>query len=557
MREQAHPSLIRDLKKILPPSSWPWIFPALRLDPLIWDSLNHFEQVFGVKALSEIIQHPDDCSPAALALKSLNYPRTPQELRTLPLIPIDPPFREPVEAAENNPINSLRDAALRALNLRQKRQSTGSWNDWASLLVTTPTTPLACLFGMIPDQVEYLQSLLPSQIEENGEEEAYQRVLKVILSNPAPLSVQIELITLLTHSLSLPERDLFRQALLTLQPTLATSIPQSKTQRVLSPLEDQKPFGSVEGVLNKLKSFTQQLPLSVKIFDRREPDLKTRQLTQSIQWTAQTQALMLTKLAILCEINANESEAVAHWQNALHLQPRSEILRALSVLNSISKSQTTQLFNEETITHIPETALLRFVYCIVEEEGEGSNPTPSENTNLINLAQAAIEELELAETTDPFLSDQEIQQCLLALLTALLIKKGFYSLAQRTIHRLLNQKPNHPTLLSVLALLLQVQGIHDQALELWHLLEGFHPQDERLNRLIAQSHAANSDWKGALQRWQNHPLSNPQSIYEVITCARFTGQESMAVEQCLAALKVSPQDGILLSLLAAVSYTHL
>ncbi|MFN3309863.1 MAG: tetratricopeptide repeat protein, partial [Anaerolineales bacterium] len=557
MAEQAYPPLIRNLKRLLPPASWAWIFPAIRLDPLIWESLCNFEQVFGVQDLSALIQHTDDCTPAALALKALRYPRSPQELRILPLAPVEAAFREQVETAESMPVLSLKDAALRALNLRQKRHASGSWNDWTTILEGTPLTALSCLFGIIPDQIEYLQALLPPLLEEDKAEKAYQRLLKVVLSNPAPLSVHSELITLLLRSLSDAEQELFLQALADLQPRLAQSFCGLKVTLPRSVQAKNEPWPSAGGMLWKIKTVAKQFPTALRIFDQSKSDLKTQQLAQSIQLTAQTQALMLVKLAILAEMNSQEDKAVTHWQNALRLQPHSETLQAIYLLNCASSLQVNPLTIEEKaeIHQTPKTALLRFAIQLFADSKDFA-PFSQNEFDFGTLAQEALREVESTLTSDPFLSDPEIQQYVLALLSHLLIGKEVYSLAQRALSLLLRQKPDHPALLSLMAFLLHAQGKHDQALNLLHLLEGLFAGEPRLTRLLAQSHAANSEWEQALQLWRIllTGSANLQIEYEMIATARFAGLESLAIERCKSKLANLPSDGILLSLLAEIDH---
>jgi len=562
MLEQVYPPLIRQIKQLLPPSSWQWVLPALRMDDLIWESLCNFEQVFGVTDLSELIQQPDDCAPAALALKALKYPRTPQELRLLPLIPVEAPFRELVESIENVPLQTLSDAALLALNLRQKRHSTGSWNDWTDTLEDTPLTALVCLFGIIPDQIEYLQALLPAQFEEGEDTKAIQRLLKVILSNPAPFSVHAELIRLLLHSLSPGEQELLLESLAVLQPALAKSLPKMKSSTSSSIANRKGGLITEAGILNQIKTFGRQLTRSIKIFDQSEPDLKAQQLSQSIQMTAQAQALMLAKLAIISEMNSTESEAEVHWQNTLRLQPESETLIAIYLLRQACTNSARQFpYSEVNPPQLePKSAILSFsLRCLLPQTEQYPALSPGDN-HLATLAQNMLDEVESLASSDPFLSDQEIYQYFLALISQIFIQRGMYPLAQQTVSLLLRQKPNHSSLLVLMAVLLHTQGHHEPALNLLHLLEGMFSDQAVLKPLLAQSHAANHEWEEALHIWQTLSSSSADSQlwsadamlphYEMLASARFAGQEGLVVELCKRKLERSPQDGIFLSFLA-------
>lgn len=564
MLEQVYPPLIRQIKNLLPPSSWQWVLAALRMDDLIWESLCNFEQVFGVSDLSELIQQPDDCAPAALALRALKYPRPPQELRLLPLIPVEAAFRKLVESIENVPLQTLSDAALLALNLRQKRHSTGSWNDWTDTLQKTPLTALACLFGIIPDQIEYLQALLPAQVDEGEDGKSIQRLLKVILSNPAPFSVQGELIRLLIGSLSPGEQEQLLQALAVLQPALAKSLTKMKSAPSSSTANQKEGLITEAGILNQIKTFARKLPHSIKIFDQSKPDLKAQQLSQSIQLTAKAQALMLAKLAIILEMNAAKSEAEAHWQNALSLQPESKTLRAVYLLRLACADPAGQIpfnVNEEIRPQFePDSALLSFSYhCLNPKSEQYPEFSPNEN-HLTALAQNMLDEVESLTSSDPFLSDQEMYQYFLALISQIFIQRGMVFLAQQAVSLLLRQKPNHPFLLALMAVLLHAQGHHQPALNLFHLLDGLFSDQTTLKPLLAQSHAANHEWEQSLQFWQTllggsaesqlWSAETTLSHYEMLASALFAGHEGLVIELCNRNLESSPQDGILLSFLA-------
>ncbi|GAB4476557.1 MAG: hypothetical protein Kow0088_14480 [Anaerolineales bacterium] len=557
MLETNYPSIIRDLKQLLPASSWPWVFPALRFDPLIWQSLCKYEQVFAVRDLSELISIPEDCSPAALALKALRYPRSAQELRVFPLIPVEPTYREAVEAADGMTLESIKDAALIALNLRQKRLQTGSWNDWTTSLESTHPTALSCLFGLIPDQVEYLQALLPSQVDEDEDQigEIFQKVIHVLLSNPAPFAVQSELVSILLRSLSPREQEHFIQTLTAFQPALSKNFPDLRSQdHPTSQVEDGSPT-TAKGLVEKITTITKQIPRTLKILDQRDLDKKAQQLTQSIQFTAQTQALMLAKLAILSKLNSAESEAIEYWQNAIRTQPHSETLRAIYLLTALSSQNPESLFThpDAALTYNPETSLLLLASSLLNFQNQTTS-LGQENSGIELLAQKAIAEIEFKAANDPFLSDKDIYDYLLALLCEQFIQKGWYALAQQAMSLVQQGKPDRPAFLALMAVLLHAQGFHDQALNLLHLLEALLPQEKRLINLLAQSHAINGEWQAALQIWSDYaPISgDPASLYETIACAHFSHLEAAAIERCTSAHSEAGQEGILLALQAEI-----
>jgi hypothetical protein len=129
--ERISSPIIATLKIILPESSWAWVIPAVQEDELVWETLNSYPDLFKEEDLQKIIHTPDDCSPAALALRLLEYPVPPVNLRSLPLIPIDAQFVERIKKGNLQAVQTLDVAGLQALSLRQLRSESGSWDDWS------------------------------------------------------------------------------------------------------------------------------------------------------------------------------------------------------------------------------------------------------------------------------------------------------------------------------------------------------------------------------------------------------------------------------------------
>jgi len=202
--------VVSHLKRILPIETWEWVIPALRTDDLVWKAILTPQQSFQGSSLEEIIQSTNDCTPANLSLKALSYPNSVEELRTLPLIAVHPSFDNRVDNAALLTVQSLAEAGLSALNLRNKRMSTGSWNDWTSLLAQTSPTVLTCLFGMIPDQIDFLCALLPYDSVEScswlARSKEYDLLIHILTSNPQPLASKVELIRVLLEALTPDQR---------------------------------------------------------------------------------------------------------------------------------------------------------------------------------------------------------------------------------------------------------------------------------------------------------------------------------------------------------------
>ena len=156
------------------------VLTALRQDSLVWDSLKQpdFLQSALERAVTSADDETQDCgvhfwSPGRLALLALGDPRPVEALRSEPMALLGPGLQElalqayqALQRSGRAPA-TLRDAALLALMLRERRRLTGSWAGmFAEILMkhgpseTVWRAPLAVLYGIIPDPEELLRSLM-------------------------------------------------------------------------------------------------------------------------------------------------------------------------------------------------------------------------------------------------------------------------------------------------------------------------------------------------------------------------------------------------------------
>jgi len=192
------------LRRLLNATDAPIVLAAVSSDPLVWKALQ--EPEFLQNALSEECVIASAWSPANLALRPFSSQISFAELTAEHIPGIEVSLRkkalELLETTLRNPapVQSLEQAGLLALALRERRRKMQSWRGFLGELLSVPAgsadryfelwqTPLACLYGMIPDKWDFLESLLP----QNAMHPAVDWISHIILSNPLDQSTQVTL----------------------------------------------------------------------------------------------------------------------------------------------------------------------------------------------------------------------------------------------------------------------------------------------------------------------------------------------------------------------------
>ncbi|HAL17794.1 MAG TPA: hypothetical protein DCP32_13940 [Anaerolineaceae bacterium] len=197
--------ILVELRRVLSPADAPYVLAALSEDALVWNSLQQPEFLHSVLSDESVI--PTSWSPASLALRPLGNRVSFADLTAEHIPGIEVSLRkQALEVLENTLHNSqppanLAQAGLLALALRERRRKTQSWrgflnellsvqNKSTSSLVELWQTPLACLYGMISDKWDFLESLLP----QDSMHPAIDWISHIILSNPLDLQTQVQMI---------------------------------------------------------------------------------------------------------------------------------------------------------------------------------------------------------------------------------------------------------------------------------------------------------------------------------------------------------------------------
>ncbi len=226
------PAVISATKRLLPAQEWPWVLRALRCNPLVWRCL---EGRLGNKLVALASSHPQDYSPAALALLSLDAPTTAEILRNNPEAKLAEAASPASPAAEDDPERRLQQAFLLAMRWRQNLPGGAPWGG-AAAHVDAPAA-FACLFGILPDPGVMLQGLLAARGDPAPGWSGASLALHSLLANPMPPQAHIALLTDLLTDLPSAQRLPLLAALHAQRPDLTPAAAQAALRLGLRPAQ--------------------------------------------------------------------------------------------------------------------------------------------------------------------------------------------------------------------------------------------------------------------------------------------------------------------------------
>ena len=565
--ERISSPLIAELKLILPESTWSWVIPAIQEDPLVWESLNSNPEIFGAKKLSEIIHTPEDCSPAALALRTLDYPSDPASLRSLPLQPIDENFASQNREIISPDIVSLSQAGLEAFALRQLRITSGSWDDWSTELWSAFPTTLACLYGIIPDQLDLLRAMIPSSVGEgdhqNEQSQQYQKVLHVILSNPAHPDAQTEIINILLEELTPSQCFRLIEYLYRVRPRLANR----STQHISTELV-QRTFPEPRSVVEYL-SLIENLYNTGKaqhIAAQSSQEIST--LINTIKISQQLQSKFGCRLALAAIHSRDQKTALAAWEQVMQHEgdtPSILPMYLFSLIDSGRYEETSSILAQYSHqTKLNQNPYLKFVKTILDGRDK-VNQTYSQNPRekIREAGVAALDSLEEELSSDQTTAD--IYDLLMRASLAYELIKYFnenklWSSAVRASFLLARMLPKKPISLILLAHSLHLAGSHADATEIAHLIAALDPENLDLRRYLAESLELNGTWEAALLERSRivDRQENPSAVdlQHLASTAIKAGQPNQAIQICQTLLKNNDQDGLAYTMLGWVAESN-
>ena len=554
-----YPPTIAELKLILPENTWSWIVPAIKEDPLVWEFLCSVREFLEVENLSQVIHQPQDCTPASLALKGLNYPTNPEALRALPIQAVDPEFHSKVkDSIEKDPSN-LDQAGLQALFFRERLRETGSWENLAIDLINACPTSLACLYGIVPDQIDLLRAILSSSgsvpVNPNLNNRSYHQVLHMVLSNPVPPEAQVEIFNLLFMDLGKPQQILLLDLLSSLRPGLASQLSSHITNEHST--SDQIAI-TINDQVRELTNLYETAKME-RIADKSPGEII--HLSKSIDVARQIQAQLGFQLAITSIRQKDIESALIAWKQAVDQNNQKPHYLAgylltlidagqLEAANSLISGLENKNLLSDPLILIGKTRLAAHQWALNSSPQLGIFEEISTSGR---QSLAYLEEIKSSDETSNELENPIFRAYLGLHLASAFNELGLLDEARRAGQVATQALPNDQKLNLFQAQILHRCGMHAEATQGVHLAVALSPNDMILRRYLASSMEAAEEWQAACTERKQiiDRLENPDSSdwhYLAANTLR-TRQPDRTIQACMQALKTDDQNGITYALL--------
>ena len=158
-----HLSVLSSLKSIFPESSWPWAIPALKHDPIIWKTLADHDFFNKISALSHETRDWAPHQLAAIALGQKDFATLPAGIESESQAALSQFLKTCTLTSEQ--LGDFKHSSQIAVAIYRCLQS----DDWqeieAALRASLQNqsawfTPMAILYGLVPDQVQFINQLI-------------------------------------------------------------------------------------------------------------------------------------------------------------------------------------------------------------------------------------------------------------------------------------------------------------------------------------------------------------------------------------------------------------
>ena len=566
-------SFIDKLHNALPESIYPWVIASLRQDPVVWEKLG--EPAFHQNVLSLELSVWTSLSPAHLSLLAIAEEMTNLKIAGDHLLinklhgeiqyPVPPGLRkraatEYETAGKGKPDTSmdpsndptccslLAKAGLLALALRERRRMVGSWDGlreelniqahraglpvWAAW-----RTPLACLYGMIPDASQMLLSL----ISPGAAQEHFQIAAHVLLSNPLSPEKFSEEVQSLVNKLSLSEVVPLLKELSPHHPALVTDLAGRMGPRSKDVMGKSSPGQSNLHTppLEQLSALSKMLLLSDAQRLSKNSSASRATLEQVWHSLQYLEAAVAGELAISAAANGDTTQSVEFWEKATNLVPQSPLYRSRLAMACLEAGQVDK------------------AQALLAEDNARRDPVKGDapESLVASLASARLAirtgNLEAARealigSIQPVLSRDQAtpfgmgQLKTIHELAELLLELGLPAEAAHIFQAIIRQNPNDPDLLTALGQAQHTAGQDQNAVQSLQIAVSLAPKDKDLRRQYAHLLEAAGNWQLALVEWTSliggsalqssgaSPL--PQDLCAYARCALKAGEPESAAE---------------------------
>jgi tetratricopeptide (TPR) repeat protein len=608
--------LVEHLRSSLPGSSLAFVVSALRQEPTIWESLK--DPDLWQRICAEPRTDPDDWSPASLGLLALQVEEAkalqPAALRSDLQFPLESGLhRQAAKAFESLTTGqvsreqecdvrqaerdmmashapaSLAHSALLALALREHRRLSGSWNELGDELnkrasgkpsdqdassdriftaandtfYLTWRTPLACLYGMVPDTFEMLRSLLTPDAPASRQ----ALVIHILLSNPLPQEIIYNQLWALLSDVPLAEGIMLVDQLSLKRPEMASSlaIELLNIHRDLGlDTGDQQPnlpaqadYSAYLGRLDQLLLLARVNQLAVK------PDQALPFLNAALETSNRLHAELVALLAQNAAQRGDATAALPALKQAVQIASDNPIYQAKLALAQFDENpQQTGSQQEDTpadLTREEDTpatqahpAILLADTHIAAQKGDREKARRS--------AQAFLDLLE--ETPDygktnpaaRFLVSRQGLADQSSLpgkdFTGLLLELDLPAGAATCANLVLQVQPDDPVMLALLAKAQAKTGNLSEAAEDLELALCLSPRQSDLHRQLAGYYESLGNFQAALQEYTNllegasDGVPTEDDLHKLSGCALQVGEPQAALQACQRILETNPEDGL-------------
>ncbi|MGM0374131.1 MAG: tetratricopeptide repeat protein [Chloroflexota bacterium] len=519
-------SLITALKDIYPEEAWPWAIPALRREPLIWETLqgDHFRD----KAQKEVGSQAEKWTPARLGVIALNLdlPVT-LDWPLLPFNELQPELRQRVYKAyqdfteESSAVKSLSHAFLLALGMKEEKDAGKTWEE----LLREPISPfqwrgpLVCLYEMLDSPTALLKTL-PGPLG-----------IHIVLSRPASPTAHKERIK--GHLSLFPRQKQldWLQVLREEKPEMAAKIAKTLAS---SPAQQPSTIAEMIGE-SQILQFADNPHKALQLLERASSlhqELKGSLAAQINAHYAWVEAPQLTSKA---------------WQDVIHVAKNpSELKKHADALSDLLRILTEKGF-----------------YAAAENLVDGmEEPYPDHPGLLTELARYALSQDETERAQQLALRGLTLTGEDLpapASLSAILFDLGLFEKSIQAAQSTLAAHPDHQETLVTLAKAQDQVGDHPRAIQHAQLAVLSRPADIDIRRQFAAFLEHGGEWEAALKERSSvlaklqgnidvkspfEPYLPHEDLHALANCAYHAQKPARAVKACENILNQNPDDGL-------------
>jgi tetratricopeptide (TPR) repeat protein len=533
---------------------------ALQQDPVIFKDLTQTN--LGLEAIDTLRAVPEDWTPASLSLLALGNPVQLEEIKKQPLLPLPVNLRQNIkivyEKWYQNPKTptSIKDAGLIALSLRERLRIKGSWDGFHEEFegkLESSQTVIACLYGIIPDVQDFIDTLISKKIRDSCSKLA----VHAILCNPFPQESQFEIFKSLIAGKELELVLDILNKLMVLRPVLTKALANEVLKDVR--FKNERNSGQELSItLNKGVGsiFDQQIVKLTQL-------LRYTNLQELTEFSGGEPSAISDSIKIVQEINAGLHKKLARtlsqdtdprqnlddrlriWKIAVQNDPNNShyIVGLSNTLVESGRLKDARAYLETCLTDYDkpfDPLLILAVAKIAYKQGDfGEAKAYAEKT------------YKQIETSDSFFGEDFVS------LAELLIAEELFLEAVDTIEKGLLRFPHYPDLLSLIAYIKHHVGDNEDSLEKSYIALAFHGINSNseipfkvnleISKRIIENLSCLNDWESALNErislTELMESSATEDYHDIATLAIKAGQPEQVINFCKLAIDMNAQDG--------------